>query len=119
VRGGKGRSSRHLSGGLGPGVRWVQFRGRVQQGSGEGRVWRTFFWAGVGHTDGTATYSQLKLWATVTASTAKMADLEPTLARFRDAYDNPEHQKGLNVALRKALRLYASAVRLDFIVSGE
>ncbi|KIW72213.1 hypothetical protein PV04_00423 [Phialophora macrospora] len=44
-----------------------------------------------------------------------MADLEPTLERFRNAYDSPEHQKGLNVSLRKALRLYASAARLDFI----
>ncbi|ETI29154.1 hypothetical protein G647_01607 [Cladophialophora carrionii CBS 160.54] len=44
-----------------------------------------------------------------------MADLEPTLERFRTAYDNPEYQKGLNVALREALKLYASAAQLDFV----
>ncbi|OCT54329.1 hypothetical protein CLCR_00939 [Cladophialophora carrionii] len=44
-----------------------------------------------------------------------MADLEPTLERFRKAYDKPEYQKGLNVALREALKLYASAARLDFV----
>ena len=46
-----------------------------------------------------------------------MSEREPTLERFRNAYDNPEYQKGLNVALRKALRLFAAAARLDFIVS--
>ena len=48
-----------------------------------------------------------------------MSDLEQTLERFRNAYDNPGYQTGLNVALRKALRLYASAARLDFVVSRQ
>jgi len=44
-----------------------------------------------------------------------MSDLLPTLERLRKAYDNPEYQEGLNVDLRKALRLYASAARLEFV----
>ncbi|OAP62260.1 hypothetical protein AYL99_04463 [Fonsecaea erecta] len=44
-----------------------------------------------------------------------MSDLESTLERLRNAYDNPEYAKGLNTALRKALRLYAAAARLDFV----
>ncbi|EXJ65189.1 hypothetical protein A1O7_01529 [Cladophialophora yegresii CBS 114405] len=44
-----------------------------------------------------------------------MADFEPTLERLQKAYDSPEYQEGLNVALRKALRLYATAAGLDFV----
>ncbi|KIX96082.1 uncharacterized protein Z520_08337 [Fonsecaea multimorphosa CBS 102226] len=44
-----------------------------------------------------------------------MSDLELTLERLRNAYDNPEYAKGLNTALRKALRLFAAAARLDFV----
>ena len=46
-----------------------------------------------------------------------MSKLEPTLERFRNANENPDYDKGLNVALRRALRLYASAERLEFVVS--
>ncbi|EXJ76085.1 uncharacterized protein A1O5_00593 [Cladophialophora psammophila CBS 110553] len=44
-----------------------------------------------------------------------MSDLELTLERLRNAYENPEYQGGLNTALRKALRLFATAARLDFV----
>ncbi|KIW30331.1 uncharacterized protein PV07_06081 [Cladophialophora immunda] len=44
-----------------------------------------------------------------------MSDLELTLERLRNAYDKPEYAKGLNTALRKALRLFAAAARLDFV----
>ncbi|KAJ9605149.1 hypothetical protein H2200_010539 [Cladophialophora chaetospira] len=43
-----------------------------------------------------------------------MADDEPTVERLKNANGNPEYQNGLNMALRKALRSYASAARLDF-----
>ncbi|KIW98940.1 uncharacterized protein Z519_00603 [Cladophialophora bantiana CBS 173.52] len=44
-----------------------------------------------------------------------MSDLELQLEKLRNAYDNPEYQGGLNTALRKALRLFATAARLDFV----
>ena len=48
-----------------------------------------------------------------------MPDLKPAFERFRIVNDGLDYQKGLNVALRKALELYASPARPGFVVSEE